>query len=66
MEVPEAGATGEQGCANVSLQVHDEALAETQDVSMHWKVTIPKFLKADTYQGSVSFSQAPDECLNFD
>jgi hypothetical protein len=62
VETPIAGETAEQGCANVSLPVRDEELKDSTDVSVYWKVLIPKFLKADVYQGSVSFAQVGDEC----
>jgi hypothetical protein len=62
VETPVAGGTAEQGCAHVNLPIHDEESKTSPDVPVYWKVLIPKFLKADVYQGSVSFAQVTEEC----
>ncbi len=62
VETPVMRGTAEEGCANVSLPVHDEESGENTDVPIYWKVLIPKFLKSDVYQGSVSFAQVTDDC----
>jgi hypothetical protein len=50
------------GCANLSLPVHDDT--KTQSVSIYWKIKVPQNQKADTYSGSVFFNPAPDTCVN--
>ena len=56
VETPVSGEGAEQGCADLTLPVHDEENAESPDVPLYWKIRIPKFLKADLYKGSVNFA----------
>ena len=45
----------QQGCVPVTLDVHGDD-SEDQDISIHWKMFIPKYQKADDYTGAVSFN----------
>ncbi len=60
------GGTAQEGCADLNLKIHDEDLTESQDVTLYWKVLIPKNQKADLYKGTVSFNQTEDGCKPLD